>query len=203
MTTPWHLRGEFLISCNCDVFCPCVLSLGKARPTQGVCYSWFGFHIVTGRAGRSKLDALNVALLLEVPGPMEQGNWTLGLYLDERANKAAAAALTQIFTGQAGGPPGWWSIMIATFLGSKQVPITFETAEHGWRLAIPKIVDGMVEPIPGLDGDGCVRITNSRYWMSPEVVVSTGKRSRLRDWGRNWDLTGKSAEYGQFDWTGP
>jgi hypothetical protein len=70
MTTPWHLRGEFLISCNCDVFCPCVLSLGKARPTQGVCYSWFGFHIAAGRAGRNKLDALNVALLLEVPGPM-------------------------------------------------------------------------------------------------------------------------------------
>jgi hypothetical protein len=93
--------------------------------------------------------------------------------------------------------------MIATFLGSKQVPITFETAEHGWHLAIPKVVDGMVEPIPGLGGDGCVRITNSRYWMAPEVVVSMGKRSRLRDWGRNWDLTGKSAEYGQFDWRGP
>jgi hypothetical protein len=59
MTKPWHMRGEFLISCNCDVFCPCVLSLGKARQSQGVCYSWFGFHIAEGRAGTSKLDQLN------------------------------------------------------------------------------------------------------------------------------------------------
>jgi hypothetical protein len=203
MTQPWHIRGEFLISCNCDVFCPCVLSLGKARPSQGVCYSWFGFHIAGGRAGASKLDNLNVALLLEVPGLMEQGNWTLGLYLDEHASKSAAEALSRIFTGKAGGPIGWWSFMIATCLGSKRVPITFDTEGNGWRLTIPKIVEGVVEPIPGAAGDGCVRITNSRYWMTPEVVVSTGKRSRIRDWGRNWDFTGKSAEYGQFDWTGP
>lgn len=202
MATTWHIRGEFLISCNCDVFCPCVLSLGKARPSQGNCYSWFGFHIAEGHAGTVKLDALNVAVMLEVPGPMEQGNWTLGLYLDEHASQRAVKALTKIFTGQAGGPPGWWSIMIANFLGSKRVPITFETEEKGWRFTIPKIVEGMVEPIPGVGDDGRVRIINSRYWTS-EVVVSTGTRSRIRDWGRNWHLTGKSAEYGRFDWKGP
>jgi hypothetical protein len=197
------MTGEVLISCNCDVFCPCVLSLGKARPTQGHCYSWFGFRIARGHAGPTVLDGLKAGLLAEVPGPMEQGNWTVGLYLDERASEPAAEALTGIFTGRAGGPLGWWSIMIGTVLGTRRVPITFEPEGRGWRFAIPKIVDGLVEPLPGAAGDGMVRITNSRYWMAPDVVVSTGVRSRLRDWGRNWDLAGKSAEHAGFDWTGP
>jgi hypothetical protein len=203
MATTWHISGEFLISCNCDVFCPCVLSLGRARPSQGYCYSWFGFHIAEGNAGTVRLDRLNVAVMLEVPGPMEQGNWKLGLYIDERASQPAVRALTKIFTGQAGGPPGWWSIMIADFLGSKRVPITFEAEEKGWRFTIPKIIEGVVEPISGAEDDSPVRITNSPYWMNPEVVVGMGKHSRIRDWGRNWNFTGKSAEYGRFDWKGP
>jgi hypothetical protein len=81
--------------------------------------------------------------------------------------------------------------------------VTFEAEGRGWRLTIPRILDGVVEAVPGAAGDGLVRITNSRYWMTPEVVVATGTRSRIRDWGRNWDLSGKSAEYGSFDWTGP
>jgi hypothetical protein len=93
--------------------------------------------------------------------------------------------------------------MIATFLGTRRVPISFEREGRGWRFAIPKIVDAEVEPVPGAAGDGLVRISNSRYWMSPEIVVCTAKRSRVRDWGRNWDLGGKSAEHATFDWAGP
>jgi len=203
MSEPWTIGGEFLVSCNCDVFCPCVLSLGKARPTQGDCFSWFGFHIEDGTSGATPLAGLNLGLLLEVPGPMEQGNWTLGLYVDERASDAAAAALGDIFTGRAGGPIAWWSIMIAEQLATRRVPITFAREGRGWRMTIPKIVDGLVEPIAAAGGDGLVRITNSRYWMAPDVVVAAGTKSRVRDWGRNWDLSGKSAEYSRFRWSGP
>jgi hypothetical protein len=197
------MAGEFLINCNCDVFCPCVLSLGKARPTQGHCYSWFGFHVEKGAAGAATLDGLNLGLLLEVPGAMEQGNWTIGLYVDERASDPAAAALEEIFTGRAGGPIGWWSIMIAQRLATRRVPVTFSREGRGWRMTIPKIVDEFIEPLAGAAGDGLVRITNSRYWMAPDVVVSAGTKSRVRDWGRNWDLSGKSAEYAHFRWSGP
>jgi hypothetical protein len=192
-----------VISCNCDVFCPCVLSLGKARPTQGSCHSWFVFRLSEGYWDTTRLDGLCVALLLEAPGPMEEGNWTLGLYLDERADPSATAALTEIFTGRAGGPPGWWSLMISSDLGARQVPITFVDEGRGWQVGIPRILEGSVEPLAGAGGDGLVRITNSRYWMAPDVVVCAGKKSTIRDWGRNWNFAGKSAEFARFDWSGP
>ena len=33
----WSLKGELILNCNCTVFCPCVISLGKHPPTEGYC----------------------------------------------------------------------------------------------------------------------------------------------------------------------
>lgn len=203
MTESWEIRGELVLSCNCDVFCPCVVSLGKSEPTKGVCHTWWGLHIEEGRAGDEPLDGINVAVLMDVPGPLAEGKWTVALYLDERATERAREALTEILSGRAGGPTGWFSIMIAEVLGVKTVPIHFEAQGKGWRLEIPKIIDGSVEPIEGADGEGVTKVTNTSYWMAPDVVVCRGGRSRFRDWGRNWDLSGKSAEYARIDWKGP
>lgn len=203
MTAPWKIRGELVLSCNCDVFCPCVVSLGRSRPTQGVCHTWWGLHVDEGHAGDESLDGLTAAVLMDVPGPLAEGGWTVGLYVDERASEGAREALCAILSGKAGGPTGWFSIMIAEFLGVKAVPIRFGPKGRGWQLEIPRIIDGSVQPIEGAGGDGVTRVTNSRYWMAPDVVVCTGERSRFRDWGRNWDLSGRSAEYARVEWEGP
>src|SRR5262245_16883608 len=110
MPFSWRIRGDFAISCNCEVFCPCVLSLGRARPSDGYCHSWFAVRIVEGEVGACRLAGRRVAFLLEVPGPMAEGNWTLGLYLDDATPDDAAEALTRIFTGAAGGTTGWLSL---------------------------------------------------------------------------------------------
>lgn len=203
MDVSWRIRGEFLLSCNCDVWCPCVLSLGKAEPTYVRCLSWWGIHCETGHYGDVTLDGLTTGLLLESPGPLAEGGWTLGIYLDEKGSPQADAALVEIFTGRAGGPTGWFSIMIADYLGAKKVPITFEERDGGWFLGIPKIIDGHVEPVIGPDGTTPTRAVNTRYWVGAAVVVSRGTKSRIRDWGRNWDLSGQSAEYARIDWIGP
>ena len=205
MATPWRIQGEFLMSCNCDVWCPCVLSLGKANPTYTRCLSWWGIHVNEGHYGDVKLDGLTTALMLETPGPLAEGGWSLGIYLDENGSPEADAALTKIFKGEAGGPISWFSIMIAEFLGTKKVPINFESdwKNRYWRLSIPKTIDGHIEPVIGADGKTPVMAQNTGYWAAPDVVVAKAKKSRIRDWGRNWDLSGQSSEYALVDWSGP
>lgn len=203
MTAPWKISGDLVLSCNCDVFCPCVISLGKAEPTRGVCHTWWGLHIEEGHAGDEPLDELNAVVLMDVPGPLAEGKWVVALYIDERATEAAGRALTDILSGAAGGSTGWFSIMVENLLGVKQVPILFENKDGGWRVEIPKIIDGAVEPIEGASNGGVTMVTNSKYWMAPDITVCQGTRSRLRDWGRNWDLSGMSAEYAHIEWEGP
>jgi hypothetical protein len=203
MSEPWKIRGELVLSCNCEVFCPCVVSLGKHAPTYGTCHTWWGLHIEEGRAGDEPLDGLNVAMVLDVPGPLVEGKWTMGIYIDERASERASESLTAILSGHAGGPTGWFSIMTANYLGVKQVPIRFERKRRGWHFEIPKIIDGGVEPVEGADGTATTTVNNTRYWMAPTVVVCQSTRSRFRDWGRNWDLSGCSGEYARVNWKGP
>jgi len=146
---------------------------------------------------------LTTGLILETPGPLAEGGWTFGIYLDEKGSSEAQEALANIFRGLAGGPISWFSIMIADYLGSKVVPITFETKDDGWTMHIPKIIDGSVVPVMGADGVTPVMAQNTNYWAGKDVVVSRGNKSRIRDWGRNWDLSGQSAEYAKVDWVGP
>ncbi len=203
MKQEWRIQGDFLLNCNCDIWCPCVLSMGKADPTYGRCLSWWCIHCKQGHYGDVTLDGLTTALLLETPGPLAEGGWTFAIYLDERGSPEADAALVDIFRGRAGGPIGWFSIMISEYLGVKKVPISYEEQETGWRVNVPKLIDGTVEPILGADGKTPVMAKNTHYWVGPDVIVSKGTKSRYRDWGRNWDLSGQSAEFARIDWRGP
>ena len=102
----WSIKGELALNCSCDVFCPCVVALGKAPPTEGYCHAWMAVRIDEGKFGRKSLKGLNVALLLDIPGKMGYGDWKAAAYIDQRADDAQYDALMSIFTGQAGGTTG-------------------------------------------------------------------------------------------------
>lgn len=206
----WGIKGHFLLNCNCDVFCNCPMSLGKAIPNSanGKCFSWWGIIIENGHAevenGKIDISGINVAILLEVPGPLSMGGWTAGLYIDEKASDEAADALLKIFSGQAGGQTGWFSVMISNFLGVKRCPIDYNETENGWTYTIPNILEGTIEKEPGLNKGEDVKVSNLKYWVAPEIIVGRGgKKSRIKDHGRYWDFTNGSAEYCAVDWSGP
>jgi hypothetical protein len=203
MTTAWHMKGELVLNCNCDVFCPCVVSLGKHAPTQGYCQGWVGIHITDGAYGDASLTDLNVGMLLDIPGRMGNGNWTAALYVDERASASAVSAFEQIFSGQAGGTTGLFRLLVSTHLGTKKAPISITREGSVRHVTIGNILKASVEPIMGKRSGQTTMIQNTEYWMGPDVTVARSIKSKLRDFGRVWDLSGKSAEIVDIDWSGP
>jgi hypothetical protein len=199
----WRLQGEIALNCNCKVFCPCVVSLGEHPPTEGRCFAWAGIHLDKGNWGDLALDGLNVALLLDIPGRMADGGWSAAAYIDDRASPKQAEGLEKILSGAAGGHTGLFSLLVSDFLGVKRVPITYEVDGKVRRIQIPKILDGTIEPIKGVNSDEDVVIRNTRYWMSPDVTVAQAGKSKFKDFGRVWNLTGRSAELAAIDWSGP
>jgi hypothetical protein len=196
----WTLRGELTLSCNCTVFCPCVVSLGQHDPTEGYCQTWAGIRVDDGRFNEVDLSGLNVGLIADIPGPLTRGNWTAGLFVDERASIHAVKALTKIFTGRAGGSTGLLKILVSSFLGVRTVPISYKVEGKTRIISVEKMIDGAVTPIQGKDPDKPVMIHNSGYWIGPDVMVSRADRSRMRAFGRNWNFAGRSAEICTIDW---
>ena len=200
MPENWKLKGDFVLSCNCTVFCPCVISLGQHEPTEGHCQAWAGIRIEEGHHEETDIAGINVGLLLDIPGRLARGNWTAALYVDERASIYAVKGLTRIFSGKAGGSTGLLKILIGSFLGVRTEKIIYEIKDGAHIFQIPKIIEGVVKPITGKDKGENVVIRNTSYWVGKDVTVARAETSRVRAFGRNWNFAGRSAELVRLDW---
>lgn len=200
----WKIDGEVILSCNCDLFCPCVISLGRARPSAGYCQSWWGIKISTGAYGGESLAGLCVGILLDVPGKMGDGGWAVALYLDDKASDAQAEALEKIFTGNAGGSLGILSLLVERVIGVQRAALEFVQTDSGWRMtavaAEKKVADCAIRRLPGVRAGEDVTISNSQYWVASEVTVAVGEKSKVRAFGRVWDFSDQSAEYARVHW---
>jgi len=201
--TPWAIKGELILNCNCTVFCPCVVSLGKHAPTEGYCQAWSGIRIDQGHYGDEDLSGLNVGLMLEIPGLMARGNWQAAAFIDERASEAAYDGLLKIFSGAARGTTGLFKLLVSEFLGAERAPVLFQTEGKARRLMVGKKIQGEVVPVEGKDPARDIVASNTNYWMGPDITVATATKGRVRAFGRVWDFDGRSAEICQIDWSGP
>ncbi|MEM7528554.1 MAG: DUF1326 domain-containing protein [Pseudomonadota bacterium] len=196
----WTIEGELILNCNCTVFRPCVVSLGKHPPTEGYCQAWMGVRIDKGEYDGEDLSGLNVGMMLDIPGEMARGNWKAAAYIDERASDKAYDALIKIFSGAARGTTGLFSMLVGEFLGAERQPISYETEGKTRRLIVGKKIKGAVAPIEGNDPEIEVKVTNTGYWMGADVTIAMASQGRVRDRGRVWDFDGRSAEICQIRW---
>ena len=92
-TTKWAMEADYLQACNCDYGCPCEF---EAPPTMGYCEGLGAWRINRGNYGDASLDGLGLGFGLHSQGPLHEGNMTLALFVDERANEQQRDALVNI-----------------------------------------------------------------------------------------------------------
>jgi hypothetical protein len=199
----WNIKGELILNCNCTVFCPCVVSLGKHPPTEGYCQAWVGVRIDEGHYDGESLSGLNIGLIMDIPGNMGRGNWKAAAYIDERASEKAYDGLVNIFSGKARGTTGLFAIMVSEFLGAERAPVSYTIEGKTRHLIVGKKINGAVTPISGKNPDDEVVVKNTDYWMGPDITIAQADKGRVRAFGRVWDFDGRSAEICQIDWKGP
>ena len=208
MADQWEMKGEYLENCNCEFLCPCLLGPRNAagapvaRPTDGTCDVPVVFAIATGRFGSVALDGTRVALAVHTPGPMGEGNWTAGLYVDERATPEQRRALESIFTGRAGGVMGGVARLITTWLPTRAVPIEFAKDGRRRSAKIPGVLDVEIEGIEGRDGRSEVWLDNVKHFVSSRLAAARATRSSYQDHGFAWNNTGRNGHYAPFEWSG-
>lgn len=204
--TNWQFAGDYFENCNCNVVCPCLMStqaqLTVVPPNGGVCDVAFGFHIDQGNFGGTQLDGLNVAMMAHTPGPMASGNWTVALYLDERADDQQREALQAIFTGAAGGMMGNFAPLIGNVLGVKSAPISYQKDGLRRALEIPSVAHLAVTALPGGMPDQAIWATGAHPFNLEGVAMAAGDQgSTWEDYGLRWDNSGKNAHYAPIKWS--
>jgi hypothetical protein len=190
MPPAWKIAGSYFEACNCEVACPCVFT---SPPTSGECTLLVAWHIEAGRFGDLELDGLNAVLAVHAPGHMLQVKWRVALYVDGRANQSQRDALTQIFSGQAGGHLAGVVPLIGEVLGVKAVPIEYRSEGRQRSLRLGDIGDAEIEGLPGQHGAE-VTIANQPFTVIPAfpAVVAKSKQMSFRDYGLKWEVSNKN-----------
>ena len=201
MADNWSLTGTYFEACNCEAACQCVF---LSPPDVDECTILVGWHIDHGTMGDVSLDRLNVALAVHSPGHMTQVQWSVALYLDERASQAQQGALTQIFAGQAGGHFAVLGGHIGEVLGVKSTTIDYQAEGKRRSLRIPDIAEVEIE---GLEGGGGAEVTISGNPLGivpgEPMVVARSTNFSYHDHGMDWEISSKNGFYSSFTYQGP
>ncbi len=150
MATEWELKAREFANCNCSYGCPCQFS---ALPTHGSCEAAVGYQFDEGHFGDVRIDGLRAAALYKWPGAVHQGDGTMRLVIDERADAKQREALEKILTGEETKEMAtvWWvyAKMSPNRLETLFKPIEFEVDvdERRARLVVPGVVETVGEPI--------------------------------------------------------
>ena len=100
---PWKISGSYFESCSCDVVCPCTASLSLGA-TKDRCNVVLVFNVKEGEVDGTDVSGLTVAAVADTPKVMTDGNWRLGVIIDEAASDEQAEKLGSVFSGALGGP---------------------------------------------------------------------------------------------------
>jgi hypothetical protein len=150
MAVEWRIKGTELANCNCAYGCPCQFN---ALPTHGDCRAAVGYEIEEGHFGTVRLDGLRAALMASWPGPIHEGNGTMQLVVDERADAAQRDALLKILTGQETDDMAtmWWvfSAMAPNKLEPlfRPIELNIDVDARRGHIRVPGIFEMTGEPI--------------------------------------------------------
>jgi hypothetical protein len=196
----WKLRGNYVETCSCELMCPCNLSFDHGA-TYDFCRVTLVFNIREGEVDGTKIGGRKVAMIADTPKVMTEGNWRLGVFVDEQATGDEFDKLVQVFSGQLGGPMGALAPLVGEILGVERAAI--EVQDDGLRHSV-RVGDGIdfeIEDIVpfGVETGKPVRFDGMFHPVGSNLTMAEAKRSRINAFGIQYDgKTGLSTS--EFSW---
>lgn len=201
----WRIAGQYMETCNCTFLCPCISSNLAARPTEGDCKAALALQIDSGEKDGVRLDGLAFVILLHAPGAMGEGDMTVGLIIDARADERQAEAIGAIASGAAGGPMAALAPLVSRLAGVEKRPIAF--ARDGLTLSVEagELVDQACTGVPGPARPGePLYLDNTCHPVSSRLALARAGHSRFHAFGIDWeDASGaRNGHFAPFAWAG-
>jgi len=195
----WSIEGTYFETCSCELMCPCTMSFDHGA-TYDYCRVVLVFNISKGDVEGTDVGGLSVAVVADTPKVMTEGNWRVGMFVDERASDEQLEKLTGVFGGQKGGPMEGLAPLIGEMLGVERAPFVIE--EDGLRHSakIGDAVDFEIEDIVpfGVETGQPVRLVGVFHPVSSELTAAEAQRSQISAFGIEYE--GKTGLSSRFAW---
>jgi len=196
----WQIAGTYFETCSCEVVCPCTASFALGADYDR-CKVTLVFHVTDGAVEGTDVSGLTVAAVADTPKVMSEGDWRLGVFIDESASDQQAEKLGAVFGGQLGGPMQALGPLVSENLGVERAPI--EVREEGLRhsVKIGDAIDFEIEDVVpfGVESGEPARLTGIFHPAGSELTVAKATRSSINAFGDEYEgKAGFSASH--FSW---
>ena len=198
----WSITGRYFENCTCEVVCPCTASLSLGADYDR-CQVILVFHVDSGQVDGVDVGGLTIAAVADTPKVMTDGDWRLGLLVDDAASDEQAGKLGEVFSGALGGPMAGLAPLVGEVLGVERVPMTFESAggQHHLRLGdLGEIALEDVVPF-GVETGEPVRLSGVFHPVGSDLAIGKAGASQLSVFGLAPDLVGKAGFSAAFAWS--
>jgi hypothetical protein len=196
----WSLKGSYVETCSCDLICPCNATFDHGA-TYDYCRVTLVFNIREGDVEGIDIGGLKVAAIADTPKVMTDGNWRLGVFIDENASEEQADKLVKVFTGQIGGPMAALGPLVGEMLGVERAAITVEDDGVRHSVRVGDSIDFEIEDIVpfGVETGQPVRFQGMFHPVASDLTIAEAKRSRINAFGIEYEgKTGLSTS--EFSW---
>src|SRR4026209_2694532 len=180
--------------------CSCNLSFDHGA-TYDYCRVTFVFDIREGEMEGTDVSGLKLAAIADSPKVMTEGNWKLGIFVDENATDEQADKLVKVFTGQLGGPMAGLAPPVGEVLGVEKAAINVSDDGLSHSVHIGDGIDFEIEDIVpfGVETGQPVRFDGMFHPVGSDLTMAEAKRSRINAFGIEFEgKTGLSTS--EFSW---
>ena len=184
----WNVTGDYFETCSCELMCPCNLSFDHGA-TYDFCRVTLVFSVRQGTVEGTDVAGCTVALIADTPKVMTEGNWRVGVFIDDGATDEQFDKLVQVFSGQIGGPMAALAPLIGEILGVRRAAINVE--EDGLRhsVRIGDEIDFEIEDIVpfGVETGQPVRFSGMFHPVGSDLTMAEAKRSKISAFGIEYE----------------
>lgn len=197
----WSLRGSYAETCSCELMCPCNLSFDHGA-TYDHCRATLAFAIRDGQVDGTDVSGRKVVTIIDTPKVMTDGNWRLGMFVDDGATDEQFDKLVRVFGGQLGGPMALLAPLVGEVVGVQRA--TIELSDDGLRhsVRVDDVIDFEVQDIVpfGVETGEPVRFAGMFHPVGSDLTMAEAKRSRIDAYGIRYEgRTGLSTA--DFSWS--
>ena len=197
----WNLRGSYAETCSCELMCPCNLSFDHGA-TYDYCRATLGFSIREGQVEGVDVRGRKVVAIIDTPKVMTDGNWRLGMFIDDEATDDQFDALVRVFGGQAGGPMATLGPLVGEVVGVQRARIKISDDGLRHSVKVDDAIDFEVQDIVpfGVETGEPVRFAGMFHPVASDLTMAEARRSSIDAFGIRYEgKTGLSTA--DFSWS--
>jgi hypothetical protein len=199
----WSIEGRYFENCSCEVVCPCAVSFPLGADYDR-CRLAFVFHVDSGDVEGVDVSGLTLVIVGDAPKDMLQGDWRVGVLIDDSASDDQVEKLGAVFSGALGGPMAAVSGLIGEQLGAERIPIEFSSHHGRHTLKVDGEQVSVEDVVPsGAEVGEPARLTGLTYPISSELAIAKSTEdSGISAFGITFGGGGRSGFSSRFSWAG-